>query len=100
MDIVDVVWRNDDAYSNDGANAVGTVDAVVDEVAVDSSATVGDEVEDVAVDEVVTATGPEGVRSRSRRTPPALMLKWTIPNAMSIPPRRPEKAECDAKAGG
>jgi hypothetical protein len=95
-----VVRRNDDTDGDDGADTVGTADAVVDAVAADSSAAVADEAEDVAVNEVAIAAGPEVIGLESRRTPPALMLRWTLPNAMSIPPLRPEKAECDVKAWG
>jgi hypothetical protein len=68
------------------------------EVASGKSATVGDVAKDVAVDEVTTAVRPEVIGSGSRRTPPAMMLRWTLPNAMSIPPRMPEKAKCDVEA--
>jgi hypothetical protein len=93
-----VVRRNDDSDGDDGADTVGTAHAVVDEVAADSSAAVADEEEDVAVDEVAIAAGPEVIGLGSRRTPPALMLRWTLPNAMSIPPRMPEKAKRDVEA--
>ena len=98
--MVDVVRRDDDADGDDGADVIEVADAVVVKVAVDKSAAVGDEANDVAVDEVTTVVRPEVIGSGSRRTPPVLMLRWTLPNAMSTPPRRPEKAERDAKAWG
>jgi hypothetical protein len=64
----------------------GNGDVVVVEVAVDKSATVSDEAVDIAVDEVTVSAEPEVIWSRSRRTPPALMLRWTLANLMSIPP--------------
>jgi hypothetical protein len=36
-----VVRRNDDADGDDGADTIGIADAVVDEIAADSSAAVG-----------------------------------------------------------
>jgi hypothetical protein len=88
--------RRDD----DGADVSDVADEVVVDVAADKIAAVGDEAEDVAVDEVGTVLRPEVIEFGSRRTPPALMLRWTLPNVMSIPVRRPEKAERDAKAWG
>jgi hypothetical protein len=79
---------------------IGIADAMVDEVAADRSAAVGDEAADVAVDEVATTAGPEVIGSGSRRTPPSLMLRWTLRNTISILPRRPEKVEHDEKAWG
>jgi hypothetical protein len=58
---------------------------VVVEVAADKSAAIGDEAVDVAVDEVATAATPEVIGSGKRKTPPALMFRWTLPNVMSIP---------------
>jgi hypothetical protein len=84
--MVDVVQRDDDVDGDDGADAIEVVDAVVGEVAADKLATVGDEAVDVVVDEVTTAAGTEVIGSGSCRTPPALMLRWTFPNVMSIPP--------------
>jgi hypothetical protein len=97
---VDVVRRDDEADGDDGADVIDDVDAVVVEVAADKSAAVGDEVVDVAVDELAITARPEVIGSGSRETPPALILRWTLPNGRSIPPRRPEKDECDAKAWG
>jgi hypothetical protein len=92
--MVDVVRRDDD----DGADVIDVVDAVVVEVEADKSAATGDEALDVVVDEVATAVRPEVIGSGSRKMPPSLMLRWTLPNAISIPPRRPEKVERDVKA--
>jgi hypothetical protein len=91
--MVDMVWRDDDDDVG-----VDTGDAVVVEVAADKSATVGDEAMDVAVDEVTTIAEPGVIGSRSRRTPPTLTWKWTLPNIFSILLLRPEKAERDASA--
>jgi hypothetical protein len=74
----------------------GDGDVVVIDVAADKSATVGDEAVDVAVDDITVAAEPEAIGSRSRRMPPALMLRWTLSNVMYIPPCRPEKVERDA----
>ena len=87
--------RRDD---DDEADVIDVVDAVFVEVAADKSAAAGDEALDVVVDEVATAVRPEVIGSGSRRMPPTLMLRWTLLNAISIPPRRPEKAERDVKA--
>jgi hypothetical protein len=100
MDIVDVVQRDDDTEVDNGADAIGFADPVVDEVVANSSAAVGDDAKGVSVDEVTTTTGPEVIGSGSRRTPPALMLMWTLQNAMSIPSRRYEKSELDTEAWG
>jgi hypothetical protein len=94
-----MVLRDDDADGDDGADTI-SVAGVVDEVAADRSDTVGDEAADVAVDEVVTTVGPERIGSGSRRMPPALMVRWTLPIARSILSRKLEKAECDAKGCG
>jgi hypothetical protein len=96
--MVDMMRRDGDADGDIGADIIDIADAVVVEVAANKSTAVGDEVVDVAVDEVATAVRPEVIGSGSRRTPPALMLRWTLPNVMSILARRPEKAERDAKA--
>jgi hypothetical protein len=98
-DIVDVVRRGDDADVDEGADKISVV-GTVDEFAADRSAMVGDEATDVAVDEVATAAGPEKIRSEGRRTPPVLMLRWTLPIARSILPHKPEKAEHDVKVWG
>jgi hypothetical protein len=98
--MVDVVRRDDDADGDDRADVIDVADAVDVEVASGKSATVGDVAKDVAVDEVTTAVRPEVIGSGSRRTPPTLLLRWTLPNAMSIPPRRPKKDERDANAWG
>jgi hypothetical protein len=70
-----------------------------DDVA-DKSIAIGDEAVDVAVNEVVVLAAPGAIGSGSRRTPPESTRKWTLPNVMSIPPRRPEKAERDASLCG
>jgi hypothetical protein len=49
-DIVDVVWRDDDADGDDGSDTIGVADAVVDEV--------------------TNTVGPKVIGSGSRRTPP------------------------------
>jgi hypothetical protein len=57
---------------------------------------VGDEAIDIAVDEVAAVAVPEMIGSGSRRTPPELMRKWTLPNVMFIPSHRPKKVKRDA----
>jgi hypothetical protein len=94
-----VVWRDDDADGDDGANTISFV-GVVDEVAADRSATVGDEAADVAVHDVAAAVGPKRIWPGSRRTPPALMVRRKLSIARSIRPRKPEKAKRDANACG
>jgi hypothetical protein len=90
---------NDDDYDDDDDDDDDDdEDGGVDTGATDRSATVGDEAVHVAVDEVAAATTPEVIASESRRTPPELARKCTLPNVMSIPPRRSEKAERDASA--
>jgi hypothetical protein len=100
MDMVDIVRRGDDDDDDGDAEAdvIDVDDAMDVEVAADKSATVGDEVVDVTVDEVATAAGPEVTGSGSRKTPPVLMLRWTLTNVMSIPLCRLEKTERGAKA--
>jgi ribose 5-phosphate isomerase len=65
-----------------------------------SMLSVGDEASDRAVDEVADVVGLERIGLGSRRTPPALMLRWMLPIARSIPPCKPEKAEHEAKGCG
>jgi hypothetical protein len=84
--------RRDD----DDDEAIG----VEDDGAADRSAAIGDEAVDVAVDEVVVLAAPGAIGPGSRRTPPESTWKWTLPNVMSIPPRRPEKAEREASECG
>jgi hypothetical protein len=91
--MVDMVRRSD-ADDDDGDAGVDTDDAA------DRSAAVGDEAVDVAVNEVAIVTMPKLIMSGSRRTPPESTRKWTLPNVMSIPPHRPEKAERDALVCG
>jgi hypothetical protein len=101
MDIVEgeVAPRGGDANGDEEADTIG-IAGVDDEVAVDSLVAIGDEVADVAADGAAAAAGPERIGSGRRRTPPALMLRWTLPIARSIPPRKPEKAERDEKGCG
>ena len=89
--MVDMVRHDDD---DDGDVGVDTDDAT------DSSAVVDDEAADVAANGVAATAGPKSIGSGRRRTPPALMLRWTLPIARSIPPGRPEKVECDEKGCG
>ena len=89
--MVDVVWRDDEDDEDVGVDPDGVAD---------SSTAVGDEAVDVGVDEVTAVAAPETIGPGSRRTPPESTWKWTLPNVMSTPPRRPEKAERDAKAWG
>jgi hypothetical protein len=65
-------------------------DVGVDACAADISVAVGDE--------VAAAAALEVIRSGSRRTPPELMRKWTLPNVRSIPSHRSEKAKRDTSA--
>ena len=101
MDIVedDVAPRDGDADDDEEADMIG-VAGVVDEVAADRSAAAGDEAADIVANGAAAATGPERIGSGRRRMPPALMLRWTLPIARSIPPRRPEKVERDEKECG
>jgi hypothetical protein len=96
--MVDMVRRDDDDDDDARVDVINIGDAVVLEVAANKSAMVDDEAVDVAVDKATDDAGPEVIGSGSRRTPPALMLRWTLPNIMSIPPCRLEKAERDAMA--
>ena len=68
--------------------------------AANKSTAIGDEAVEVAVDEVMVFAAPGAIRPGNRRTPPESTRKWTLPNVMSIPPRRPEKAERDASVCG
>jgi hypothetical protein len=79
MDMVGIVQCDDDDDD----------DAEVHTGAADKSA---------MVDEAAAIAALEAIGSGSRRTPPELMWKWMLPNIMSIPSRRPEKAERDASA--
>jgi hypothetical protein len=88
--MVDIVQCDDDYTRTD---VIEVSDTMVIEVAADKPSTVGDEAVDVIVDECATATRPEVFGSRSCRMPPMLMLRWTLPNVISIPSCRPEKAE-------
>jgi hypothetical protein len=72
----DAVPRDDDEEAD-----MISVAGVVDEVAAEGSATVGDEAADVAADGAAAAGGAEGIGSGRRRIPPALMLRWTLPIA-------------------
>ena len=89
--MVDIVRRDDDDDGDVGVDTDG---------ATDRSTVVGDEAVDVAVDEVAVFAVPEAIGSGSRGMPPESTRKWTLPNVMSIPPRRPEKAERDASVCG
>ena len=89
--MVDVVRCDDDDEEDAGVDTNG---------AADRSTAVDDEEVDVAVDDVVVVAAPGAIGPGSRRTPPESTRKWTLPNVMSIPPRRSEKAERDASACG
>jgi hypothetical protein len=95
----DVALHDGDADGDEEADTI-SVAGMVDEVEAERSAAVGDEAAEVATDRAAATTGPERIGSGRRRTPPALMLRWTLPIARSIPPRRPEKVECDEKGCG
>ena len=66
----------------------------------DSSTAVGDEAVDVVVDDVVVVAAPGAIGPGRRRTPPESTRKWTLPNVMSNPPRRPEKTGRDTSVCG
>jgi hypothetical protein len=91
---VDQVQRHD----YDGDVEADVADVVVGEVAADKSAMFGDEAVDVDADKAAVVAVPKVVGPGSRRTPPALMSRWMLPNVMSIPPCGSEKAEHDVKA--
>jgi hypothetical protein len=94
-----VVPRSGDADGDEDADTIG-VAGVDDEVAVDSLVAIGDEAADVVAYGAASVAGPERIGSGRCRMPPALMLRWTLPIARSIPPRRPEKGERDEKGCG
>jgi hypothetical protein len=86
-DTVDMVWRDDDDHGDAGVDTDG---------AADRSTAVGDEAVDLVVYEFMVFAVPEAIGPGSRRTPLESMRKWTLPNVISIPPRRPKKAERDS----
>jgi hypothetical protein len=55
---------------------------------------------DVAADGAVDAACPRRIRSGRQRTPPALMLRWTLRITRSVPPHIPEKIERGGRGAG
>jgi hypothetical protein len=86
------VVRSDDVDVED-------VGVDTDDIA-DKSTVIGDEAVDATVHQVVVLDVLGAIGSGSRRMPPESTQKWTLPNVMSIPSRRPEKAERDVSLCG